>query len=165
MKLFVDLALRDTGIAIFDDKNLVFYQSLKYKNEFDLSNYLDIIKHYEYIRAEIKSIINNYKIKEVVIEADNFGIRKGGYKTKELLTLVRANLIHAIYNNDKSIKITFIRAYEWKNTLLGTSSKKKDEYKEFAQELINKNFGQSIRNHNIIDAILIGFYIQHIKSS
>lgn len=162
MHFYIDLALRDSGYAIFEDKQLINYGSIKYKEKFDIESYEDLISHYKFLKVELKKIFLEYNIETVVTEADTFGVRKGGYKIKELLTLVRANFIHAVYSIDKSVEVKFIRAYEWKNKLLGNSKVQKSMYKDLSNKIISEQYSKNVSNHNVRDAILIGFYLENL---
>lgn len=163
MHFYIDLALRDSGYAVFENKQLINYGNIKYKEKFDIESYKDLISHYKFLKVELKKIFLEYNIKTVVTEADTFGVRKGGYKIKELLTLVRANFIHAVYSIDKSIEVKFIRAYEWKNKLLGSSKLEKSEYKDLSNNIITEKYSKHISNHNVRDAILIGYYLENLE--
>jgi len=164
MHFYIDLALRDSGYAIFENKQLINFGSIKYKEKFDIENYENLISHYKFLRVELEKVFLGYNIKKVVTEADTFGVRKGGYKTKELLTLVRANFIHAIYSIDKSIEVRFIRAYEWKNKLLGSSKLEKSDYEDLSKNIIAERYSKHVSNHNVRDAILIGYYLENIAN-
>jgi len=157
MTIAFDVSLRNTG---FFGKNVsgdIVYGVLRYKDYFSLEDFNTIKNHLDFLKTYFKERKNEFLAKRYVIEADTFGMRKGGFKTKELLTIVRINLSYALKEYNSSAEIMYVRNFEWKKKLgLGTGGK--DTYLDFGRNKLIEKFGkevEDIKNHNIIDAGLM----------
>jgi hypothetical protein len=157
MIIAFDVSLRNTGFFGRNvDGNLV-YGVLKYKNDFSLEDFNTIKSHLDFLKEYFKEAKDDFMADKYVIEADTFGMRKGGFKTKELLTIVRINLSYALKEYNPNAEIVYIRNFEWKKKLgLGTGGK--ETYVDIGRNKLIKEFGKEIeyiKNHNIIDAGLM----------
>jgi hypothetical protein len=162
-----DVSLRNTG---FFGKNVngdIVYGVLKYKNYFSLEDFSTINNHLDFLRNYFKERENDFLASTYVIEADTFGMRKGGFKTKELLTIVRINLSYALKEYNPSAKIVYVRNFEWKKKL-GLGIGGKETYINVGRNKLIEEFGkemEDIKNHNIIDAGLIFLSFDKISYS
>lgn len=90
--IYIDVALRKSGILITKNKRPIEHFVLKYDNEFNIEVFEDIFKHKKFIKDVLKKIKEKYgKFDKAFLEADVLGFRKGGFKNKELMTIVRMN--------------------------------------------------------------------------
>jgi hypothetical protein len=164
--LFLDVALRNTGLALIEDLNIINLDIIKYKNSFDGIDFVSIDGHRKFLVKNFKELKENYKIKKldrIFLEADVFGFRKGGFKIKELMTIVRINYafsLQQVFNlNAKYIK--FIPAHIWKKELFGSSNIKKPLYKDFViskvEEITCSTLNKKI-SHDIVDSLGIFLY-------
>lgn len=171
MKLFIDTALRKSGVVICDDNfHPVESFLIKYKDSFDSLDFSSIVKHKKFIDNVFKSLGQKYQGKKfnlVVLEADVFGNRRGGYRTKEILTTVKLNFAFSIKENlkVKEKNINFITANEWKKYLFGNSSLRKVEYKEKLKDILQDKLSLdvgNIKNQDILDAfgLMAFFYLK-----
>jgi len=157
MTIAFDVSLRNTG---FFGKNLngdIVYGVLKYKDYFSLEDFNVIKNHLNFLKTYFNERKDDFLANKYVIEADTFGMRRGGFKTKELLTIVRINLSYALKDYNPSAEIVYVRNFEWKKKLgLGTGGK--ETYIDVGKQKLVEEFGkeiEDIKNHNIIDAGLI----------
>jgi hypothetical protein len=162
-----DVSLRNTG---FFGKNVngdIVYGILKYKNDFSLEDFNTIKNHLDFLKTYFKRHQDDFLADTYVIEADTFGMRKGGFKTKELLTIVRINLSYALKEHNPNAEIIYVRNFEWKKKLgLGTGGK--ETYINVGRNKLIEEFGkemEDIKNHNIIDAGLIFLSFDKISYS
>jgi len=152
-----DVSLRNTG---FFGKNVngdIVYGILKYKNDFSLEDFNTIKNHLDFLKTYFKERKNDFLASTYVIEADTFGVRRGGFKTKELLTVVRINFSYALKEYNPNAKIVYVRNFEWKKKL-GLGMGGKETYIDAGRNKLVEKFGEEIKdikNHNIIDAGLI----------
>jgi len=170
-RFFIDAALRKSGVVIFNENTIVDLLVFKYKPEFSGLDFFTIDKHKSFLIEEFSKLRDKYKIKRVdlaYIEADVFGFRKGGFKNKEIMTIIRLNYAFALQKvfsiNSKSIK--FIPANIWKRALLGNSHLQKSKYRTFVlekiQEITKSRVDRNI-SHDIVDALAIFLYYHKIS--
>jgi len=158
MTIAFDVSLRNTGFFGRNIDGDIVYGVLKYKKDFSLEDFITIKNHLDFLKEYFKNTKDNFFMaNKYVIEADTFGMRKGGFKTKELLTIVRINLSYALKDYNPNAEIVFMRNFEWKKKLgLGTGGKK--TYIDTGRKKLIEEFGkvvENITNHNVIDAGLI----------
>ena len=164
VEIFIDVALRKTGVLITDNFVPVEHFLVSFKDKLSLDTFEDIEAHYFYVSELLRDIKRNYSsINFSVLESDTFGARRGGYKTKEIMTIARMNWSHAL-NKITKIKpknIIYVPSGTWKKSLLGNSSLKKDEYRRKILTIANELWGvnlSEIKNHDILDAYAIAAY-------
>ncbi len=152
-----DASLRNTGFFGRNINGNIVYGVLKYKNDFFLEDFNTIKSHLDFLKIYFKERRDDFFANTYVIEADTFGMRKGGFKTKELLTIVRINLSYALKEFNPNAEIVYVRNFEWKKKLgLGTGGK--ETYIDFGRKKLIEKFGkelEDLKNHNIIDAGLM----------
>jgi len=157
MTIAFDVSLRNTGFFGRNIEGNIVYGVLKYKNDFSLENFSTIKRHLDFLRTYFKDNKDVFLANRYVIEADTFGMRRGGFKTKELLTIVRINLSYALKEYNPNAEIVYVRNFEWKKKLgLGTGGK--ETYINIGRNKLVEEFGnevEDIKNHNIIDAGLM----------
>lgn len=166
----VDPALRNTGIFTYGGSILLF-ELIKYKEPFSLEDFSSINNHrkfwYNFWDQFLKKIFSsNFSSVIFLAEADTFGVRRGGYKVKELMTLVRYNITFSFF--DISVKhfsfvpeIKFVPASRWKKDLFGSPSLKKKEYREKIYQIANIyniNVKTKLLRHDVLDAIAIALW-------
>ncbi|BAK53727.1 hypothetical protein TMA_039 [Thermus phage TMA] len=165
--IYIDVALRKSGILITKNKRPIEHFVLKYDNEFNIEAFEDIFKHKKFIKNVLKKIKEKYgKFDKAFLEADVLGFRKGGFKNKELMTIVRMNYSFSLSEIlVKPENIYFITASVWKRKLFGNASLKKNEYKEKLIKLIESELKTKIdqsTNMDILDAY--GIFLYFLKS-
>lgn len=161
--IYIDVALRKTGVLITENDFPIEHFVIKYEKTFSIENFNDIYLHKKFLKETFLQLKDKYgKFHTAVLEADVFGFRKGGFKNKELMTIVRMNYSFSLSEtlvNPKNIR--FITASIWKRKLFGNSSLKKSEYKSrlikmLEDELrIDINF---VKSMDILDAYGIFLY-------
>jgi hypothetical protein len=158
------VSLRNTGFFGKNANGNIVYGILRYKDSFSLEDFNTIKNHLDFLKTYFKERKNYFLANTYVIEADTFGMRKGGFKTKELLTIVRINLSYALKEFNPNAQIVYVRNFEWKKKL-GLGMGGKETYIDAGREKLIKKFGkdvEDIKNHNIIDAGLIFLSIDRI---
>ncbi len=157
MTIAFDVSLRNTGFFGRNINGNIVYGVLKYKDDFFLEDFNTIKKHLDYLKTYFKEHKDDFLANTYVIEADTFGMRKGGFKTKELLTIVRINLSYVLKEYNPSAEIVYVRNFEWKKKL-GLGARGKETYIDAGKNKLIEKFGkevEGIKNHNIIDAGLM----------
>ncbi len=152
-----DVSLRNTGFFGRNINGNIVYGVLKYKDNFFLEDFNTIKKHLDFLKTYFKERKDDFLANTYVIEADTFGMRKGGFKTKELLTIVRINLSYALKEYNPNAEIVYVRNFEWKKKL-GLGIRGKETYVNVGKNKLIEMFGkelEDIKNHNIIDAGLM----------
>lgn len=159
--LSLDASISSTGYAIFDEGKLVTYGKIvtekkKFKTE-DLR-----INH---ICDEIKELLLNYKIDEVVCENQFVSVNKS-------TILILRKLIGAIVRtvNEFNIEMIYYSPAQWRSLLKINSGKSIDKKEKAYRFLVNNNIidfkfipkGVN-KNNDIVDAICIG--IAYIKEN
>ncbi|MEM0332876.1 MAG: hypothetical protein QXX30_00235 [Candidatus Aenigmatarchaeota archaeon] len=157
LAVFVDIALRNSGIFISHQDSYKFFV-VKYKEKFDQTNFLDIKYHKAFWKKLWKTLKSEYKTDKVlaVFESDTFGMRKGGFKTKELLTIVRLNASFSLSEVFTKSEIKFVSSNQWKTKLFKNGGLKKRDYKDKIIEMMKEEAGLQINEkirHDIIDAM------------
>jgi len=157
LAIFVDIALRNSGVFISYENSYNFFV-VKYKENFDQTNFLDIKNHKIFWKRTWKTLKNEYKTNKVfaVFESDIFGMRKGGFKIKELLTIVRLNASFSLSEIFAKSEIKFVSSNQWKTKLFKNGGLKKENYKNKIIEMMREEIGLQINEkirHDIIDAM------------
>jgi hypothetical protein len=165
MTIAFDVSLRNTGFFGINKNNNLVYGVIKYKNRFSLENFNDIKDHLDFLKEYFKNSEKDFFMADkYVIEADTFGRRKGGFKTKELLTIVRINFSYALKYYNPKANIVYMRNFQWKKNL-GLRMGGKETYIDIGKAKLIEKFGreiESIKDHNIIDAGLIFLSLDNI---
>lgn len=166
--IYIDVALRKSGILITKNKQPIEHFLIKYDREFNVENFEDIVAHKKFIKKTLQKIKEKYKkFDKAFLEADVLGYRKGGFKNKELMTIVRMNYSFSLSETlVKPKNIYFITASVWKRKLLGNASLKKTEYKEKLIKLIEKELNMETNNITSMDILdAYGIFLYFLKSN
>ncbi|ABJ91434.1 hypothetical protein YS40_040 [Thermus phage phiYS40] len=166
--IYIDVALRKSGVLITKGKQPIEHFLIKYDKEFNVENFEAIVAHKKFIKKTFQKIKEKYKkFDKAFLEADVLGYRKGGFKNKELMTIVRMNYSFSLSEVlVKPKNIHFITASVWKRKLLGNAALKKAEYKERLVKLIEKELHieiSDIKSMDILDAY--GIFLYFFKSN
>ena len=157
--LSLDASISSTGYAIFDKDKLISYGKIVTKKKDFKTEDLRI----NFICDEIKELIINYKINDVVCENQFVSVNKS-------TILLLRKLIGAIVRtaNEFNIEITYYSPAQWRGILGINSGKSTDKKKKAYDYLIRKNtidfefIPKGVKkNDDIVDAICIG--IAYIK--
>ena len=134
-----------------------------------MKSFRSINSHLEFLNKFFKENKETFVTDIFVLESDTYGIRKGGYKTKEILTIARINLSYALSTNYKKSEIIYIPNFEWKRYIYEVSgidehkkaNIKKEEYFELGKEIVKQKLGVEIENHNVLDSALMFLYFSN----
>ena len=157
--LSLDASISSTGYAIFDGNELILYGKIATKKKDFKTEDLRI----NYICDEIKKIITNYNINNIVCENQFVSVNKS-------TILLLRKLIGAIVRtvNEFNIEITYYSPAQWRGILGINSGKSTDKKKKAYDYLIRKNIidfefiPKGVKkNDDVVDAICIG--IAYIK--
>jgi crossover junction endodeoxyribonuclease RuvC len=157
--LSLDASIASTGYAIFNEEKLVIYGKIvTEKKKFETEDL-----RINYICDEIKELLLNYKIDEVVCENQFVSVNKS-------TILILRKLIGAIVRtvNEFNIEMTYYSPAQWRSLLKINSGKSIDKKEKAYKFLINNNIidfefiSKGVKkNDDIVDAICIG--IAYIK--
>ena len=159
--LSLDASISSTGYAIFNEGKLVTYgKIITEKKKFETEDLR--INH---ICDEIKKLLLNYKIDEVVCENQFVSVNKS-------TILILRKLIGAIVRtvNEFNIEMIYYSPAQWRSLLKINSGKSIDKKEKAYRFLVNNNIidfkfipkGVN-KNDDIVDAICIG--IAYIKEN
>lgn len=157
--LSLDASISSTGFAIFNKDKLISYGKIATKKKDFKTEDLRI----NYICDEIKELLLNYKIDEVVCENQFVSVNKS-------TILILRKLIGAIVRtvNEFNIEMIYYSPAQWRSILKINSGKSIDKKEKAYKFLINNNIinfefiSKGVKkNDDIVDAICIG--IAYIK--
>lgn len=148
MILSIDASTHSTGIAVFEEKNLIEYKCIT-------SSSTDLIKRIKIMIEGIANILKEYNISEIIIEEIRFDNKNP--KVMKALSWLQAGIVFYLYENYPNIKITYVYPNEWrKKCNIKTGKIKREEQKKESIRLVKELFNLEV-NDDISEAILIGY--------
>lgn len=140
----IDASSTCTGVAIFNDLNLIYYNKFRSTKKYDcwernLRNILD----------QVEPIINEYKVDKIFMEDVPQYANKGSRGGAILAPLIALGGTHmAFYNKlviDDGYEIDFKDVYEWRKPLGFLEGKRdRESMKEKAVNYANEKFGLNL---------------------
>lgn len=150
--LSLDLSTKSTGIAIFENQELIFYTCIQ-------AGSANLYKRIDKMVSEIDKILNNYNIDNIIIEdvvPDDVRHNQTVYKPLIYLQGFIMHLLnrHGFNKND----IKFYTASEWRKKCGIHTGRgiKRESLKPRDIQFVKDQFEISV-NDDIADAICIGF--------
>lgn len=177
----IDQSSSSTGISVFDDEELIYYELIEMKKTTNKKItdlilkeeehlyqvtipeilYKDILGRICIISDRIEFLINEYKPDKVYIE-DIFASRNK--KSEFDLARLQGFILHACHNKSLSCKI--VPENKWINHWGKYDSKvKRPERKKDIMQKVNGWYNLSLTVNDISDAIAIGRYAISIEKS
>ena len=151
MTLTIDLSLRSTGYCVWNQGKLIAYGIIN--TESDESPYARA----HYITKELKYLIGNYKVTEILIEAPAYGA-----KGSMVYVLQGVHFyVCAVITNDVGIELRHVPITTIKKQFTGNGRAKKDEIvknmPEDILELFKKDYVMSRGLSDLCDAYALGW--------
>lgn len=148
--LSIDSGIEKTGIALFENRNLVFSALIKTKKTSSPESRLKDIYN------NLKKIIEKYNPDKIIIEKLFF------FKNhKTAISVSQAQGVILLLASQKNIKIHFITPLQIKQALTGFGRADKKSI----QKILKLEFGISINQDDIADAVACGLAYQLLAGS
>lgn len=154
----LDASSKSTGVAIFDDKKLIYYDCFTASSS-------DNIKRIQKITNDINDLLNKYNVNKIIMEEV---IPEQGFRmqTHRILMWVQAAIAFMVHDNHPKTTIEYINASSWRATcgIKVGGGIKREELKTEDIKFVERNYNISV-NDDIADAIGIGHaYINQSKN-
>lgn len=152
MKLLaIDPSINDCGICVFNNNNIITYilihpKKLKIKNK---NKGIWLLKA-ESVCNQIKNIITVHKIDQIVLEIPEYWRGNIGFAARETGTIWK--LMFLCGKLSTLVKTRCVTPSEWKGQL------SKEQVKNRLQKYYKDTLNLSKVNHNVVDAIGIGYW-------
>lgn len=159
MFLAIDASTKSTGIAVFDNDNLIKYQCYT-------SAKTNVIDRIYQMTSNIDNLLSEYNSIDTIV-LEEVRPDQGEYNSKTLKALFWLQAAFAFLLHDKypMIKIEYIYPTEWRS-LCGIKTGKglfRQELKQSDIQFVNKTYNITNINDDIADAICIGYAYQLSK--
>lgn len=150
--LSIDGSTKSTGVAIFQNNKLLYYNNITVNNN-------NVIKRINYMTKKIKEIIQEYNPTIVVMQQVFPEYNQNVYKA-----LIYLQAAIAIMLNQFNLQLTLYVASHWRNIIGIKTGKtiKRKQLKQISIQKVKEQYNIQV-NDDIADAINIGraYYIQH----
>lgn len=150
--LALDLSTKSSGIAIFENENLIYYNCIS-------SSSTDLIKRINIMKDGIKEILNKYKIDTIVLEEvrPEGGYGVGNQKTHKALMWLQAAIAFLVHDEFNNLPIEYIYPSSWRAKLGIKNGRgiKRTTLKEADVAFVKEKYNIDA-NDDIADAICIG---------
>ena len=150
MKLMaIDASTKSTGIAIYNDKELIYYTCLTATSP-------DLFRRIDKILAGITELLDEYKIDTVALEDVYIEDVHGNRTVFTALIYLQGFIMKLL--NDYKIKPTLYTASEWRKKCCIHTGRGvfRESLKPKDIEFVRRQFGLAV-NDDIADAICLGF--------
>ena len=156
--LSIDASTKNTGIAIFDNSQLIHYQCIN-------SSSTNTLKRIQYMTKEIQKIVKKYTPDRVVIEDVLPEDVKHNQNVFKALIYLQAALVLKLFDYD--LQPTFYTASHWR-AQVGIKTGpgiKRNQLKTASKKLVTALYHIEV-NDDISDAICLGIaYIKQHRSA
>ena len=156
--LSIDASTKNTGIAIFDNSQLIHYQCIN-------SSSTNTLKRIQYMTKEIQKIVKKYTPDKVVIQDVLPEDVKHNQNVFKALIYLQAALVLKLFDYD--LQPTFYTASHWRAQVgIKTGSGiKRNQLKAASKKLVTALYHIEV-NDDISDAICLGIaYIKQHRSA
>lgn len=148
--LAIDSGIEKTGIAIFENKKLIFSTLIKTKAS------LSIEYRLKKIYDELKKIISKFRPQIIVIEKLFFFKNQ-----KTAISVSHAQGIILLLASQNNIKVEFLTPLQIKQSLTGFGRADKKSI----QKMLKLEFGINIKQDDVADAVACGLAYEFLISS
>lgn len=154
----LDASSKSTGVAIFDDKKLIYYECITAGSS-------DVIKRIQKMTDAIKNLLTIHSIDKIIMEEV---IPEPGQRvqTHRILMWVQAAIAFMVHDNFSKISIEYVAANSWRSSCgikVGRGIRR--EILKAEDIKFVKNFYNIEVNDDIADAIGIGHaYVNQLKN-
>lgn len=156
--LSIDASTRSTGIAVFDNSQLIFYKCIEIKSS-------DQLKRIEYMANEIEKIIIQYQPTDIVMQQILPEDVKHNQNVYKALIYLQAAIILKAHKHKREVEL--VVASHWRAQIGIRTGRgiKRNELKTASKKLVKAIYNIDV-NDDISDAICIGIaYIKEHRSA
>lgn len=156
MFLAIDASTKSTGIAIFDNSNLIHYDCIK-------SYSSDVITRIQNMIKGLDEILTSYSIDTIVIEEVRPDQGESNPKTMKALFWLQAAIAFLLHDKHPQVKIEYVYPSEWRHQCGIRTGKGifRDDLKKADIQFVNETYKINTQNDDIADAICIGYAYLH----
>lgn len=148
--LAIDLATKETGVAIMDLDKIIHYDCIVCKDKY-LENRLIYMKH------EILKLVDTYKIEVIISEQEQVHI-----SSITTIGLAKMQGVLRCLSDDSNIPYLFVPINKWREDVgIKTHNAKREDLKLLAIQKVKELFNIDTTDDNIAEAILIGLYFRN----
>lgn len=146
----LDASTKSTGVAIFEDKNLIYYDCIT-------ASSTDVIKRIQIVISKLNKILQEYKVEKIILEEvrPEDGIQN--IQTHRALMWLQAAINFMIHENHSKIKVEYVYPSSWRAACgIHTGRGIKRQTLKIADiNFVKENYNIDV-NDDIADAIGIG---------
>ena len=156
MFLAIDASTKSTGIAVFDNSNLVYYDCFTAYSS-------DVITRIQNMTKRLDEVLTSYSIDTIIIEEVRPDQGEENPKTMKALFWLQAAIAFLLHDKHPQVKIEYVYPNEWRHQC-GIKTGKgifREELKKADIKFVNETYGINIQNDDIADAICIGYAFLH----
>lgn len=150
--LALDLSTKSSGIAVFDDKNLIHYSCIT-------SSSTDLIKRINIMKDGIRNILKEYNIDKIIVEEvrPEGGYGVGNQKTHKALMWLQGAIAFLAHDEFNNLPIEYIYPSSWRAKLNIKNGRgiKRANLKEADIAFVKDKYNINV-NDDMADAICIG---------
>lgn len=150
--LALDLSTHSSGVAIFEDENLIHYTCIT-------SSSTDLIKRINIMKDGIRNILSEYKIDKIIVEEvrPEGGYGVGNQKTHKALMWLQGAIAFLAHDEFNNLPIEYIYPSSWRAKLGIKNGRgiKRTSLKEADIAFVKDKYNIKV-NDDIADAICIG---------
>lgn len=157
--LAIDASTKSTGVAIFNDKELVEWHCFT-------NTSTDLIKRIQYMTQKLRQLLQQHQIQRIILEQvrpqHNINM-----KTQKALLYLQASFEFLLHDNFPKITVTYVYPNSWRSKcgIKVGPGVKRDALKIADMNFVKEHYGLDV-NDDIADAICIGHSeISPVKSS
>lgn len=147
----LDMSTKSTGVAIFEDKELIYYDCIT-------ASSTNLMKRIDKIVNAIKDILNKYNDVETIFMEEVIPSTGKNIKTWKALIYLQAIMMMMLHHNFPKVKVELIYPNSWRSRI-GIHTGKgetREKLKERDIHFVETHFGIKV-NDDIADAICIGY--------
>ncbi len=157
--LAIDASTKSSGIAIFEEKNLIHYACITATSD-------DLFKRIHKMTDEIKKYIEEYKIEKIILEEVRPENGLANIKTHKALMYLQGAIAMMVHDTFSKIEIIYIYPSEWRKQcgIKTGSGVKRASLKEKDIAFVKEKFNIAV-NDDIADSIGLGWGFLKQRSS
>jgi Holliday junction resolvasome RuvABC endonuclease subunit len=146
----IDASSKSSGIAIFNNKELEFYDCIT-------ASSTDLIKRIQKMSKEIQEILNKYNVEKIILEEVRPENGLSNLKTHKALMWLQAAIAFMVHDNFPNIEIIYVYPSEWRSNcgIKTGQGIKREELKKASIDFSKKYYKIDV-NNDIADAVGIG---------
>lgn len=156
MFLALDASTKSTGVAIFDNDSLIYYDCLT-------SYSSDVINRIQNMVKKLNEVLASYPIDVIVIEEVRPDQGEQNSKTMKALFWLQAAIAFLLHDKYPNIRIDYVYPNEWRHQC-GIKTGKgicRAELKKADIKFVQDTYKIDTTNDDIADAICIGYAYLH----